>query len=94
MKVCVKCGYRDNPLWRSSRFDLNAEYMRWEDAETAEELSPVVEALRHAANFAGFQLGPYIYYRRGTGGLWLYRVLPEDFKVPRERKRHGGLNAK
>jgi hypothetical protein len=29
--------------------------------------------------------GPYVYYRRGTAKLWVYRVPLEDFKVNCER---------
>ena len=88
MQVCLKCGYRDNPLWRHSRFDFNADYMRFDESQKQEELKEVYEWLKNKDNFVPFFLGPYAFYRRGTGGLWLYRVLKEDFRVPRERKRH------
>lgn len=90
MRVCPKCGYRENPLWRHSRFDFNADYMRFEEAMTQKELEKICEFLKDKNNFVPFipNGGPYTYYRRGTGGLYLYRVLTEDFKVPRERKKH------
>jgi hypothetical protein len=30
MKVCPKCGYREIVPWRYSRFDFNAEYLRFD----------------------------------------------------------------
>lgn len=88
MKQCPKCGYRDNPLWRHSRFDFNADYMRFEEAMAQKELKQVCEFLKHKDTFVPHPWGPYTFYRRGTGGIYLYRVLTEDFKVPRERKKH------
>jgi len=86
MKECPKCGYRDPPEWRNSRFDFNAEYCRFDNAP--KEANHIVEALKDKANFEPFAEGAYIFYRRGTRGIYLYRVLKEDFRVPRERKRH------
>lgn len=88
MKVCPKCGYRENPQWRYSRFDFNADYLRFEDALTDPELKEVCELLRNKKTYVPVEVGPYIYYRRGTGGIFLYRVPKEDFKVPRERRFH------
>jgi len=88
MKVCLNCGFRDNPLWRGSRFDFNADYMRFDEAMSQKELMQICDFLQDKGTFVPFELGPYIYYRRGTGGVYLYRVLKEDFKVPRERKKH------
>jgi len=31
--------------------------------------------------------GRYVYYRRGTGKIWIYRVNVEDFKVSCEKRR-------
>ena len=90
MIVCPKCGYRENRLWRHSRFDFNADYMRFEEAMAQKELKAICEFLKDKKNFVPFipNGGPYTYYRRGTGGLYLYRVLTEDFKVHREGKKH------
>ena len=88
MRVCPKCGYRDNPYWIHSRFDFNADYMRFEEAERDPELREVCRLLEGKKTYEPIEVGPYIYYRRGTGGIYLYRVLKEDFKAPRERVRH------
>ncbi|MEM2108145.1 MAG: hypothetical protein QXL10_02535 [Candidatus Bathyarchaeia archaeon] len=88
MKLCPRCGYRDNPLWRHSRFDFDADYMRFDDAESVSELREVTEFLRDKGNFVPFTRDGYVFYRRGTGGLWLYRVAAENYRVPRERKKH------
>jgi hypothetical protein len=37
--------------------------------------------------------GRYVYYRRGTGKIWVYRVAIEDFKVSCE-KRHAYTKSK
>ena len=93
MKECPRCGFKDSPLWRHSRFDFNADYMRFEEAMRIKELHEICEFLKDKKNFVPFESGSYIFYRRGKGGLYLYRVLKEDFKVPRERKKHmAGLN--
>jgi hypothetical protein len=88
MRVCPKCGYHDIEQLRHSRFDFNADYMRFDKGWNIPELTDVMKCLKDAGNFVPYQDGPYFWYRRGTGGLWLYRVLIEDFKVPRERKNH------
>ena len=89
MKVCPECGFADNPKWRHSRFDFNADYMRFDEAMAEKELHEVCENLKGKKNFVPFVVGCYTFYRRGTGSIYLYRVLNEDFKVPRERKHHG-----
>lgn len=88
MTVCSKCGFRDNPLWRGSRFDFNAQYMRFEEALKQPELKQICEKLKDKKTFWPWKEKYYTYYRRGKGGLYLYRVPHEDFKVPRERKKH------
>ena len=88
MKVCSNCGFRDNPKWRNSRFDYNADYLRFDEAMAEPELAKICEQLKDEKNFIPLQVGPVTYYRRGTGGIYLYRVPNEDFKVPRERVRH------
>ena len=90
MKVCPCCGFQDNLQWRASRFDFDADYMRFDEADSDASLRYVVEFLRDKRNFETFVEGAYTFYRRGTGGLWLYRVLTENFRVPRERKNHNG----
>ena len=86
MRICPKCGYVDPPEWRHSRFDFNADYCRFDNAP--QEVSHIVEILKDKKNFQPLAEGPCIYYRRGKGGIYLYRVSKEDFKIPRERKKH------
>jgi len=62
--------------------------MRFEEAMHQIELHDICEFLKDKDNFQPYDVGRYLFYRRGTGGLYLYRVLKEDFKVPRERKNH------
>ena len=88
MKVCPRCGFKDLLQWRGSRFDFNADYMRFDEAAAVPELRDVVTVLQDQANFVPYLQGAVVYYRRGTGGLYLYRVPKEDFRVPRERKKH------
>ena len=88
VKVCPKCGYRETIPWCSSRFDFNAEYIRFDEAPNYPQLVEVHKELIDKGNFEPVILGPYTYYRRGTGGIYLYRVPNEDFRVPRERKIH------
>jgi len=38
MRVCPKCGYEDQPIWRHSRYDFNADYCRREEFEEIEPL--------------------------------------------------------
>ena len=86
MRVCEKCGHMDNPLWRHSRFDYNADYMRWEDFQ--KEYPILADVLWHFPNNVPKEDSGYFYYRRGTGGLEVYRVWKPDYKMPRERKKH------
>jgi len=92
VKKCPKCGFRDNPKWRHSRFDFNADYMRFEEALKEPELKKIAEHLKDAKNFVPCMIHGYAYYRRGTNGLYFYRVLQEDFKIPRERVKHKRAN--
>lgn len=83
MKECPNCGYRDNPYWRASRFDFNADYMKEEDfaiqyPELYEALGPKPETLGD---------GPILYYRRGKREKQVYRVLREDYKVETEKAK-------
>jgi len=89
MRVCPECGYQDNPKWKHSRFDFNADYMRFDEAMKEPELEEICKLLVDKENFVPVEDGPCVFYRRGTGGLYLYRVLKEDFRVPRERHQHG-----
>jgi len=86
MKVCPKCGYIDHPYWRHSRFDFNADYCRWEEFKTIHP--KLAEKLKDKHNFDPVENGEYIYYRRGSGGLFVYRVWKPDFHIKIERKRH------
>jgi hypothetical protein len=85
---CPKCGFEDNPQWRHSRFDFNADYIRFDEASADPFLLNICAKLKEKRNFEPFEFQGLVYYRRGTGGLWLYRCRKEDFKVPRERKKH------
>jgi len=86
--VCPKCGYREPVNWRGSRFDFNAFYIRFDEAQQEPTLKEICKQLVDKPNFWPWKEKYHTYYRRGTGGIYLYRVLHEDFKVPRERKRH------
>ena len=88
MKVCPKCGYRENVPWIGSRFEFNGQYIRFDEAENYPELNEIVERLKEKENHERIIVGPFSYYRCGTGGLYLYRQPNEDFRVPRERKNH------
>ena len=84
MKICPKCGHRDNPLWRHSRYDFNADYMHKDDFTREypmlnNQLGPKPQPLYD---------GDYVYYRRGTGSLQVYRVSKEDYKMPTENPKH------
>jgi hypothetical protein len=91
MKVCPSCGYTDNPYWRHSRFDYNADYMRYEDFR---EQFPNITQSENSNIHNPLVLEGYTYYRRGTGGLEVYRVANEDFRMPRERKNHKAVPVK
>ncbi|MCJ7761055.1 hypothetical protein MUP59_07960 [Candidatus Bathyarchaeota archaeon] len=89
MRKCPICGFRDNPLWRSSRFELNADLMDWCDFQ--KEYPKSARLLENKKNHDPIESpeDPDCFlYRRGTGGCKVYRVPKEDFKVPRERVSH------
>lgn len=86
MKVCSECGHLDNALWRHSRFDFNADYMRFEDFQ--KEYPELAKLLETRRNHDPVEDAYYFYYRRGTGGIEVYRVWKPDYKMPRERKDH------
>lgn len=86
MKICTNCGHRDNPLWRYSRYDFNADYMRWEDGQNQIELTDICRKLGNQPIGTIYVVGPYTYYRRGKRGLWLYRVANENYKVSVEKR--------
>lgn len=88
MKVCPICGFKDNPQWRHSRFDYNADYMRFDEALNDPDLNVICQFLKDKPNFVPYEINSICFYRRGTGGIYLYRVPKEDFRVPRERKTH------
>jgi hypothetical protein len=63
--------------------------MRFDEAES--EAPKVFRFLKDKPNFFPYYTGPNLQLvdcRIGTGGLWLYGVLKENFRVPRERKQH------
>jgi len=86
MKVCTECGHVDNPLWRHSRFDFNADYMKTEDFKN--EYPILWKKLHGRKNHDPIEDEHYYYYLRGTGGIQVYRVWKLDYKMPRERKKH------
>jgi hypothetical protein len=88
MKICPNCGYRETVPWIGSRFDFNAEYIKFEEAPNYKQIQLLAQQLQNRGNFDRIVIGPYSYYRRGTNGIYLYRVPNEDFKVHRERKNH------
>lgn len=94
MRVCTcwKCGElnRDNPLWRGSRYDFNADYMRFSDAFFEKEFEDICLKLELEPNFVPVVVGPNTFYRRGKGGMWLYRVPNEDFRVETEKRKPKG----
>ena len=94
MRKCPECGYVDNPLWEYSRFEFNAEFMRFQEAEQQPELEEICLVLGDARNHEPFMYNGVIYYRRGKGGIELYRQNPEDFRVPRERAKHKVVDRK
>lgn len=81
MRVCSKCGHRDNPYWRASRFDYNADYMKEEDFAVQYPL--LYEALGPKPETLGD--GSVLYYRRGKKEKQVYRVLREDYHVETEK---------
>jgi hypothetical protein len=88
MRKCPNCGFHDNPLWEYSRFEFNAEFMRFSEALNQPELEIVCLALADAPNHEPLVFDGLVYYRRGTNGIELYRQEIHDFQVSRERKRH------
>jgi hypothetical protein len=84
---CPRCGFEDNPQWRNG-FDFKSEYMRFDEALNDACLKLICEKLKDKANFDPVDINGVLYYRRGSSGMFLYRVMKEDFRVPVERKNH------
>jgi len=82
MRVCPKCGHRDNPYWRNSRFEFNAEYMSREDFKR--EYPKIWDKLKDLPNHHPVTVEYYLYYNRGRKEQQVYRVEPHDYKVPRK----------
>ena len=80
--------YLLHPQLRNSRFDFNARYIRFDEAQQIPEFKNITNYLVNADNKAKYEVGDYVFYRRGTGGIYLYVVPKWDYKVPRERKKH------
>jgi hypothetical protein len=81
MKTCPCCGHTDNPFWRSSKFELNADYMSEVDFEKEyPDIAMFLPAKPYTLLFSGC-----IYYRRGKKAKQVYRVPVEDFKVETEK---------
>lgn len=74
--------------WRTSRFDFNADYIRFDEAKDQKDTVHLYHGLKDHKNHDPIFDEYYAYYRRGSNGLYLYRVPKEDLKVPRERVRH------
>lgn len=87
-KLKHKVAILFHPQLRNSRFDFNARYIRFDEAQQISEFIPITQALQNAKNFEPYPVEDWVAYRRGTGGLWLYFVPKYDFRVPRERKTH------
>lgn len=73
--------------------------MRFEDAQATaddehENFVMITDVLEKAKNNEPVLFDDYYYYRRGKGGIWLYRVHKEDYKMPRERKKHNTVPVK
>lgn len=86
MRVCSKCGFVDNLLWRHSRFEYNTDYMRTDDFK--KEYPKIWKELSPLKNHQPVKNGHYIYYKRGTGSIQIYRVWENEYNIPRERKKH------
>lgn len=80
--------YLLHPQLRNSRFDFNARYIRFDEAQQIPEFKNITDFLTNADNKTKYEVGDYVFYRRGTGGIYLYCVPKWDYKVPRERKHH------
>jgi hypothetical protein len=89
IKICYNCGCVDNVYWRHSRFDYNADYMRYDQFQN--EYPMLSKQLENRRNHDPVEDEHYYYYRRGTGGIEVYRVWKPDYKMPRERFKHKGL---
>ena len=81
MRKCPCCGHSDNIFWRSSKFELNADYMAEDDFERE---FPDIAAFLPAKPYT-LLLSGLIYYRRGKKAKQVYRVPVEDFKVETEK---------
>ena len=81
MKICPRCGHRDNPFWKHSRFDYNADYMREEDFK--KEYPILYSWLPPKPKYLKYN--EYVYYRRGKKEKQVYRVAKEDYKVETEK---------
>ena len=77
MSVCPKCGWRDNPCWRNSRWELYTQYCRLEELVDWEP--DIVEKLKE--NYK-IEEGPYFYHLRGKG--FVHRT-PKELRSMYER---------
>ena len=60
--------------------------MRFEDGLSQVELQGICSQLQSLPIGEIVEQGPYFFYRRGSKGLWLYRVAKEDYKVSVEKR--------
>ena len=71
MFECPKCGFKDSPCWRTSRFVIYAVYCSLDELK---EFEPEIAA--KLANDKQVYDGPYLYYKRGRANH-IYRIHRE-----------------
>ena len=71
MFVCPKCGTKDLPCWRNSRFLIYATYCRLDELEV---FDPALAL--HVRTHGQVEIGPYFYWLRGRDNH-VYRVAKE-----------------
>jgi len=71
MFECPRCGFKDAPCWRTSRFVIYAVYCTLDELSVWEpELAEKLKSEKRVDH------GPYIYYRRGRQNH-IYRIHRE-----------------
>jgi len=76
---CPKCGYRDPPCWRNSRFVLYAVYCTLNELEIWNP--DLVRCLRHHRRL---EKGPYVYYLRGS--------VPHVYRIRKDLEDYAKAN--
>jgi hypothetical protein len=69
--VCPKCGFKDSPCWRTSRFLIYCVYTTLDELKVWEP-----EVATKLENNVKIEDGPYFYWKRGRGNH-VYRVSIE-----------------